>query len=209
MDITDLKTIESKFNQIITAFPTLNTVCVFSGKLGHLSFMDPSTSTDESVISEITLNLTAPMILARHVIPHLLTLKQPANFVLVTSGMAYVPFKFYPVYCTTKAGIHYLAVELRSDLVGTNVNIIELVPPYVDTDLDAHCREQTIAQVGRENWHPPMPLEEYMLQAMEGLAKTDENGKLLKEVSVGFGVLGADAWRGTFGPIFTQFGVEG
>jgi short-subunit dehydrogenase involved in D-alanine esterification of teichoic acids len=99
--------------------------------------------------------------------------------------MAYVPFKFYPVYCATKAGIHYLAVELRSDLAGTNVNIVELVPPYVDTNLDAHCREQTIALMGgRENWHPPMPLEEYMSQAMENLAKTNEDGKPLKEVSV-------------------------
>jgi uncharacterized oxidoreductase len=173
IDITDFKTIENKIKQIIKAFPTLDTVCVFSGKLEHLSFMDPSTSTDESIISETTLNLTAPMILARHFIPHLLTLNQPANFVLVTSGMAYIPFKFFPVYCATKAGIHYLAVELRSDLAGTNVNIIELVPPYVDTDLDAHCREQIIAQMGgRENWHPPMPLEEYMSQAMENLAQT-------------------------------------
>lgn len=78
------------------------------------------------------------------------------------------------------------------------------------TDLDAHCREQTIALMGgRENWHPPMPLEEYMSQAMENLANTDENEKPLKEVSVGFGALGAGAWRGTFGPIFKQFGVEG
>jgi uncharacterized oxidoreductase len=210
IDITDFKTIESKIKQIIKAFPTLDTVCVFSGKLEHLSFMDPSTSTDESIISETTLNLTSPSILARHFIPHLLTLKQPANFVLVTSGMAYVPFKFYPVYCATKAAVHYLAVGLRSDLAGTNVNIIELVPPYVDTDLDAHCREDTIALMGgRENWHPPMLLEEYMSQAMEGLAKIGEDGKPLKEVPVGFGAMGAGAWRGTFGPIFTQFGVEG
>ena len=84
------------------------------------------------------------------------------------------------------------------------------MPPYVDTDLDAHCREQTIAQMGgRENWHPPMPLEEYMSQAMENLSQTDKNGKPLKEFSVGFGALGAGAWRGTFGPIFKQFGVEG
>jgi uncharacterized oxidoreductase len=172
--------------------------------------MDPSTSTDETIISETIVNVTAPMILARHFIPHLLTLKQPASFVLVSSGMAFVPFKFYPVYCATKAAIHYLAVELRSDLAGSNVNIIELVPPYVDTDLDAQCREQTIALMGgRENWHPPMPLEEYISQAMEGLAKTDENGKPLKEVSVGFGALGAGAWRGTFDPIFKQFGIQG
>jgi hypothetical protein len=80
IDITDFKTIESKIKQIIEAFPTLDIVCVFSGKLEHLSFMDPSTSTDESIISETTLNLTSPSILARHFIPHLLTLKQPAKF---------------------------------------------------------------------------------------------------------------------------------
>jgi hypothetical protein len=124
--------------------------------------------------------------------------------------MAYVPFKFYPVYCATKAAIHYLAVGLRSDLAGTNVNIIEFVPPYVDTDLDAQCREQTIALMGgRQNWHPPMALEEYMSQTLEGLAKADEDGKPLKEVSVGFGVLGAGAWRGTFGPISSNLVFKG
>jgi short-subunit dehydrogenase involved in D-alanine esterification of teichoic acids len=81
---------------IIAAFPTLDTVCILSGKLEHVFFVDPSTSTDESIISEITLNLTAPMTPARF-IPHLLTLKQSANFVLVISGMACIPFKFYPV----------------------------------------------------------------------------------------------------------------
>lgn len=116
--------IESKIKQIIKAFPILDTVYVFSGKLEHLPFIDPSTSADESIISETTLNLTLLLIPARHFIPHLLTLKQPANFVLVTSGMAYVPFKFYPVYCATKAVVHYLAVGLRLDLAGTNVNII-------------------------------------------------------------------------------------
>jgi hypothetical protein len=48
-----------------------------------------------------------------------------------------------------------------------------------------------------------------MSQAMENLAKTDEDGKPLKEVSVGFGALGVGAWRGTFGPIFKQLGIEG
>ncbi len=156
--MTNFKTIEGKIKQMIKAFPMLGTVCVFSGKLEHLSFMDSAKSTDESIISETTLNLTAPIILARHFIPHLLALKQPGNFVLVTSGTAYVPFKFYPVYCATKAAIHYVAVELRSDLVGTNVKIIEQVPPYVDTDLDAHCREDTIALMGvGRTGIPPCP----------------------------------------------------
>ncbi len=48
-----------------------------------------------------------------------------------------------------------------------------------------------------------------MSQAMEKLAQNDEDGKPLKQVSVGFGALAAGAWRRIFGPIFNQFGIDG
>ncbi|RFU25088.1 hypothetical protein B7463_g11253, partial [Scytalidium lignicola] len=195
------QSLESNFNQLLKQFPTLDTVFMLSGVLSQFWFKDPSTSTNEDIINEVAVNTTAPILAARLLIPHLLSLNRPAAFLLITSGMAFIPIPLYPVYCPTKAAIHSFAITLRGQLEGTNVSVIELAPPYVDTALDAKSR-------GKDgNPMPPMPLDEFMDSAMKGLEET-ENGKPKKEVAVGFAETGVSTWRGAFGPILKNFGIE-
>ena len=109
----------------------------------------------------------------------------------------------WPVYNATKAGIHTFSVVLRSQCAGSNVNVIELVPPYVDTDLDSHFREKMNALQGGKG-HPPMALQEYMDKAT---AIMEKDG--MKEVAVGFADKGVSTWRGAFEPVLEQFGMTG
>ena len=51
------------------------------------------------------------------------------------SGLAFVPFAPSPVYSATKAAIHSYTQCLRFQLEGTNVSVIELAPPGVETPL--------------------------------------------------------------------------
>jgi uncharacterized oxidoreductase len=46
------------------------------------------------------------------------------------------------VYNSTKAGLHTFTVDLRIQVAGTNVTVIELAPPYVDTNWDERFREK-------------------------------------------------------------------
>ena len=55
----------------------------------------------------------------------------------VTSGLSFVPLANVPVYCATKAGLHSFTLSLRWQLSGTPVEVIEIIPPAVDTDLQA------------------------------------------------------------------------
>lgn len=69
---------------------------------------------DEKVVTELNTNLTAPIILSRYFIPHLLSLKSSAGTFLVTgSGLGFVPMGLMPVYCATKAAVHSFLVGLE------------------------------------------------------------------------------------------------
>ncbi|GAB3019449.1 SDR family oxidoreductase [Spirosoma pulveris] len=84
--------------------------------------------------SEIAINLEAPIHLTTLFIAHLR--EQPkAAIVNVTSGLAFVPGAFAPVYSATKAALHSFTMSLRHQLSKTSIEVIELVPPAVNTDL--------------------------------------------------------------------------
>jgi uncharacterized oxidoreductase len=53
----------------------------------------------------------------------------------VSSGLAFVPLPITPTYCATKAAIHSYTESLRVQMAGTGVQILELIPPGVQTDL--------------------------------------------------------------------------
>ena len=82
----------------------------------------------------IFLNLNAPIHLAALLIPQLKA-RPSAAFVNVTSGLAIAPRAGGPVYCATKAGLRSFTKAIRYQLRGTNVNVIEALPPVVETAL--------------------------------------------------------------------------
>ncbi|KAE9375536.1 NAD(P)-binding protein [Stipitochalara longipes BDJ] len=205
IDLENVQAIEPKLQRLVQTFPDLDSVFVVSGKMEIGFFSDPSSTSTNAIVSEITTNLLAPIVIARAIIPHLLSLKRPATFITVTSGLAFIPLPIYPVYNTTKAGLHTFNVVLRTQLAGSNVNVIELAPPYVDTGLDERFREKTIElQGGPEKAVPPMPLKEYMDSTTAAFEKGGQ-----KEIALGFSQKGVDAWRAAFGPILREFGFEG
>ena len=59
----------------------------------------------------------------------------------VSSGLAFVPLPCAPIYCATKAAIHSYTQSLRFQLEETGVEVIELMPPAVKTDLSADIAE--------------------------------------------------------------------
>ena len=89
----------------------------------------------------------------------------------VTSGLAYVPLSLNPTYSATKAAIHSYTQAMRYQLADTNVQVIELVPPYVRTSLQ-----------GERQANDPnaMPLDEYVAETMDILGREPD----VKEVLV-------------------------
>jgi uncharacterized oxidoreductase len=84
----------------------------------------------------IFLNLNAPMHLIALMLPGLQA-RPEAAIVNVTSGLAIAPRAGGPVYCATKAGLRSFTQSLRHNVKGSNVHIIEALPPVVDTAMTA------------------------------------------------------------------------
>jgi uncharacterized oxidoreductase len=89
---------------------------------------------------EIAINITAPI----HLISLFLNLQSPDTIMNVTSGLAFVPFSKVPVYSGTKGFLRSFTLSLRHQLKSTNTEVVEIIPPALNTDLggkgihDAH-----------------------------------------------------------------------
>lgn len=68
-------------------------------------------------------------------VPEMLNRGQGGVIVNVTSGGAYVPQPFAPIYSACKAALHSYTVTLRHALANTNIRVKELIPPALATGL--------------------------------------------------------------------------
>ena len=132
LDIQDKAGIESFAREVVARFPSLNAV------LNNAGIMKPENvpAADNLAIAEETIatNLLGPIRLTTALLPHLIA--QPRAAVLtVSSGLAFVPLAATPTYSATKAAIHSWSLGLRQQLKGTSVEVIEIAPPYVQTEL--------------------------------------------------------------------------
>jgi uncharacterized oxidoreductase len=69
----------------------------------------------ETLAQEVAINLEAPIHLSTLFIPHLLQQKSAA-IINITSGLAFVPMTYVPVYCATKAALHSFTLSMRHQL---------------------------------------------------------------------------------------------
>ena len=108
LDITDLPSLAPKIATIIADHPDINAVFLNADMQKSFSFLDPASITPDAIQEEINTNLTAPVLLTRLLLPHLLKVSEkdkPATLVYTSSGLAFVPLGIYPVYCATKAAV--------------------------------------------------------------------------------------------------------
>jgi uncharacterized oxidoreductase len=85
----------------------------------------------EKADAEITTNVMAPI----HLTTLFLNLKSLDTIINVTSGLVFVQFSKVPVYCATKAFFHSFTKSLRHQLKPQNIEVIEMIPPALNTDL--------------------------------------------------------------------------
>jgi len=80
---------------------------------------------------EINTNILAPL----HLTTLFLNLKSLDTIINVTSGLAFVQLTKVPVYCATKAFFHSFTLSLRYLVKSKNIEVIEMIPPALNTDL--------------------------------------------------------------------------
>ena len=80
---------------------------------------------------EIITNIEAPI----HLISLFTNLKSLDTIINVTSGLSFVPLTKAPVYSATKAFFHSFTLSARHLLKSKNIEVIEMIPPALNTDL--------------------------------------------------------------------------
>lgn len=198
MDVSDLSAVPKHLDILFSTFPDIDTVWINSGTATRYSIKDISSCTDADLILEVTTNLTAAAIIARHTIPRFLSRGEhvESHFLITTSGLAFVPIPFFPVYNACKAGLHYFLVSLRQQLKDSAINVIEIVPPFVETGYVREHRDQAPKNL------QAMSLKDYedeVFAQLDNIAARE-----LKEVAAGPAILRVKTWRDGLGAMVAK-----
>jgi uncharacterized oxidoreductase len=164
LDFEDSRAVDAFATHIQEQFPELN---VLFNNAGISKPEDLTADTiDLSVArSIIRTNIVSVLHLTSALLP---TLKrQPQSTIVTTSsGLAFVPFATFPTYCATKAFLHSWLQSLRFQLRETSVEVLELAPPYVQTELSGpHQATDPHA----------MPLADYIAEVMQILSDPNQS----------------------------------
>ena len=81
--------------------------------------------------TEIATNIEAPV----HLTSLFLKLETLNTIMNVTSGLSFAPLAKTPVYSATKAFFHSFTLSLRYNLRQRGIEVIEIIPPAINTDL--------------------------------------------------------------------------
>ena len=138
-DINSESDRQEAFEYITKNFPKMNVLINNAAVQSTYDFKTGSAGLEKMDL-ELSIGLNAPIHLTGLFMPHLLKAENPA-VAFVTSILALVPFvPQIPVYCISKAGLHSYITLLRKHLEDTPINIYEIAPPKVETDLHAAVR---------------------------------------------------------------------
>lgn len=129
LDVQSEASINAFAAELTAKYPALNVLINMAGIMKTEQIIDPKAAEET-----INTNLLAPIRLTAALLPTLQ--KQPNSTIMnVSSGLAFTPLALTPTYSATKAAIHSWSQSLRYQLKGTGVEVLELAPPYVQTEL--------------------------------------------------------------------------
>lgn len=169
---------------VVREFPELNVLVNNAGIQRWAELTAPETWEDKH--QEIAINFEAPVHLSLLLLPHLRA-RARAAIVNVGSGLGLVPLARVAMYSATKAALHSFTMSLRQQLAGTEVQVVEILPPAVNTDL------------GGPGLHSfGVPLDPFADAIMTRL----EAGE--SEIAYGTSEVSARAAQAAFGDAFTR-----
>src|SRR6202790_3029964 len=168
LDIENSDAIRTFAERLKKDYPALNVVIHNAGIMKPESLKDGAVADAEAMVA---INLLGPIRLNVALLPFLLKQKNPV-IMTVSSGLAFVPLAMTPTYCATKAAIHSYTQSLRYQLKDTSVQVLELIPPYVQTELMGP---------GQASDPNAMPLEDFIAETMNILRTSPDATEICVE----------------------------
>ncbi|RYY14076.1 MAG: SDR family NAD(P)-dependent oxidoreductase, partial [Alphaproteobacteria bacterium] len=171
LDLNDPTSLPHLAGEVRVRFPELNVLVANAGisRTEDVVADDWDASEAEAIVET---NILGVLRVTAAFLP-LMKGKQDAAILATSSALAFVPRADFPTYCATKAFLHSWLVSLRHQLRRIPVEVLELSPPYVQTEL-----------TGTQQASDPraMPLGDYVGEVMQMLERGDHpSGELLLE----------------------------
>lgn len=134
-DLTRLQALPALATDILVLAPAADCL-IHNAAMQQDWRFDADDNTPAAIEDEIRVNLLAPMVLTRLLLPHLRS-REAAWVVCLSSGLADVPKHTAAVYSASKAGLRLFAQGLDLQCAGTRMRVVEAVLPLVDTPMTA------------------------------------------------------------------------
>jgi len=169
LDVDDPKSLSWAVADISARFPELNVLIANAG----ISRSENVTSADWTAVDAeaiVQINILGVLRLTAAFLP-LLKLNPGATIMATSSALAFVPRADFPTYCASKAFLHSWLTSLRHQLRKVPVEVLELSPPYVQTELTGTAQASDPRA---------MPLDTFVAEVMEMLRQGNHpNGEIL------------------------------
>ncbi len=165
LDLDDPASLSRLVADVQARFPELNVLVANAGisQQEDLAADGWNASVGEAIVET---NILGVLRVTAAFLP-LLKRQQDAVIMVTTSNLAFVPRASFPTYCASKAFLHSWLQSLRYQLRTVPVEVLELAPPYVRTELS-----------GRHQASDPrgMALDDYVAEVMHLLETRDHPG---------------------------------
>ena len=165
LDVEDPRALEAFAGRLQEQFPDLN-VLINNAGISRREDLTADAIDISVARSIIHTNILSVLHLTAALLP---TLKRRPHSTIITttSGLGFVPFAPFPTYCASKAFLHSWLQSLRFQLRETSVEVLELIPPYVQTELSGSHQATD---------HHAMPLADYVAEMMKNLGDPNPPG---------------------------------
>ena len=168
LDIENSDAISIFADKVKRDYPALNVIINNAGIMRPERLQEGALTDAEAMI---TTNLLGPIRLTAALLPQLLSQPHP-TIMTVSSGLAFLPLAITPTYSATKAAIHSYTQSLRYQLKDTAVQVLELIPPYVQTELMGQ---------GQASDPNAMPLKDFITEVMNILKTSPDATEICVE----------------------------
>ena len=170
LDVSNPDSIASVSKELITKYPKLN---VLLNNAGVMMLDDVSKPVDDKLLtSQFETNFFGTVRMTSALIEHFKS-QESATVLNVSSVLGFVPLAVAALYSSTKAALHAYSMGLRYQLKGTSVQVQEIAPPWVQTDM-LNSSEEPRA----------MPLKPFIEQTIAALGTNDS--EVLVEIAKPF-----------------------
>ena len=132
LDITDPSSIARVARNVLQNHPELDVLINNAGVMLDTDLTRPLA--DDDLARTVATNLLGPIRLISALIDHL-SAAPSAAIVNVSSMLAYAPLARAPLYSASKSALHSYTLSLRHQLRATNIEVIEIAPPFTNTAL--------------------------------------------------------------------------